>query len=135
MAYATYEFYTNTYFGSTVPEDSFNMWQSRATDRLDYLTFKSIDENALTDYATEISKAACCLMDMMYKFQKAEDNATSSDSGNIKSMSSGGESVSFGTNDTVYTANLADPASQMQQERSAIAEYLADTGLMYAGAY
>ena len=134
MAYTTYEFYTTTYYGTTITtEPVFDKWLSKATDKLNYLTFGNITDETAVEFATQISKATCALMDLLFELDKAKNNATSTESGNIKSMSSGNESVTFGNNDTVITTVLADTKAQLTLMRETIAEYLNDTGLLYGG--
>ncbi len=133
MAYTTYEFYTTTYYGTTIEGSVFSKWLSKATDKLNYLTFGNITEETAVEFATPIAKATCALMDLLYELDKAKINATSTENGNIKSMSSGNESVSFGTNDTVITTALSDTKAQLLLMRETIAEYLSGTGLLYGG--
>ena len=135
MAYTTYDFYVNTYFGDVVSESLFPKYLARATDKLNALTFNQINTDTGTLYATQISKATCALMDVMRKIDMASENALSTESGNVKSMSSGGRSVTFGDNSTVYTNAMASTAKQQALMENAIGDYLADTGLMYAGYY
>jgi len=92
-----------------------------------------IDDEAMETYATEISNATCALIDWLYNIDYATENATSADGGNIKSMSSGGESITFGDNNTIYTSVLSDIDAQNVQIRKIVNKYLMDTGLLYAG--
>ena len=39
MAYADYKFYTEKYYGDTVPESDFPKYVERASDRIDMITF------------------------------------------------------------------------------------------------
>lgn len=52
---------------------------------------------------------------------------------NIKSMSSGGRSVSFGSNETLIDKVLGDKTAQNHLFYDTVCEYLAGTGLLYAG--
>jgi len=132
-AFTTYEFYTNTYYGEDIQTSSFPKWLSKATDKLNYLTFGNITEELLALYATQISKATCALMDVMYKLDYAAKNVSNAETGNIKSMSSGGESVTFNSTDTEITKALSDVSAQNSLMRDTISEYLSGTGLLYAG--
>lgn len=129
----TYEFYTGTYYGETIEESAFPKWLSRATDKLMILTYGNITEESLSEYNPQIQKAACALMDLMYQIDAATKTATAKDDTNVKSKSSGGESITFGDSDTLVTKVLADKAAQNRLMYDTVAEYLSGTGLLYAG--
>lgn len=133
MELTTYEFYKNTYYGEDIEESAFPKWLSRAADKLYYLTYGNITEETYEEYTQAIQKAVCALMDMMFEIEKAEKEASAKDETNIKSKSSGSESVTFGDRDTVITKVLADKNAQNRLLYDVIAEYLGDTGLLYAG--
>lgn len=132
-ALTTYEFYKETYFGDAIEESAFPKWLSRATDKLNYLTYGNITEERRIEYDTQIQKAACALMELMFQIDIATKTATAKDETNVKSKSSGSESITFGDSDTLVTKVLADKTAQDRLMQDTIAEYLADTGLMYAG--
>lgn len=129
----TYEFYTGTYYGETIEESAFPKWLSRATDKLIMLTYGNITEESRSEYDTRIQKATCALMDLMYQIDLATETATAKDDTNVKSKSSGGESITFGDSDTLVTKVLADKTAQNKLMYDTIAEYLSGTGLLYAG--
>lgn len=129
----TYEFYTGTYYGDTIEESAFPKWLSRATDKLMCLTYGNITEGSRIKYDMQIQKATCALMDLMYQLDVATKTATAKDETNVKSKSSGGESITFGDKDTLVTKVLSDKAAQNRLMYDTIAEYLSGTGLLYAG--
>lgn len=129
----TYEFYANTYCGETIEESAFPKWLSRATDKLMMLTYGNITEESRSEYDTQIQKATCALMDLIYQIDLATKTATAKDDTNVKSKSSGGESITFGDSDTLITKVLSDKAAQDRLMYDTIAEYLTGTGLLYAG--
>lgn len=129
----TYEFYANTYYGETIEESAFPKWLSRATDKLMMLTYGNITEESRSEYDTQIQKATCALMDLIYQIDLATKTATAKDDTNVKSKSSGGESITFGDSDTLVTKVLADKTAQNKLMYDTVAEYLSGTGLLYAG--
>lgn len=133
MEYTTYDFYTTSYFGDSVDESSFAKWLSRATDKLNRLCFGRITDDILVTYNTEIQKATCALIDCLYEIDRAIKTANDPQKGNVKSMSSGGQSVSFGNNETVYNRAMSDSTAQYRLMVNAVMPYLAETGLMYVG--
>ena len=112
MAYADYEFYTTSYFGSVVPETDFSRLAERASDFVDTMTFDRLVDGLPTNERSQkrIKKAVCSLAELMYQIELAEKNAinqasanlTDTNVGNIStgivtSISSGSESISYAT--------------------------------------
>lgn len=113
MAYADYDFYTESYFGSVVPENDFDRLAGRASDFVDTLTFDRLLGGLPTNERAKkrIRKAVCSLAETMYQIELAEKNATNaavsgtstvigsggSTTGIVTSVSSGSESISYAT--------------------------------------
>lgn len=112
MAYADYEFYTES-FGNVVPENDFDRLAGRASDFVDTLTFDRLVDGLPTNERAQkrIKKAVCSLAELMYQIELAEKNATNaaasgasttigsggSTTGIVTSVSSGSESISYAT--------------------------------------
>lgn len=129
----TYEFYKETYYGDTIEESAFPKWLSRATDKIMFLTYGNITEENRQVYGTQIQKATCALMDLLFEIDKATKTATAKDDSNVKSKSSGGESITFGDNQTLVIKVLSDKTAQDRLMYDTVKEYLSGTGLLYAG--
>ena len=112
MAYADYEFYTTSCFGSVVPETDFPRLAERASDFVDTMTFDRLVDGLPENERSQkrIKKAVCSLAELMYQIELAEKNAinqasanvTDTNVGNIStgvvtSVSSGSESISYAT--------------------------------------
>ena len=112
MAYADYEFYTTSYFGSAVPETDFPRLAERSSDFVDTMTFDRLVDGLPTNERSQkrIKNAVCSLAELMYQIELAEKNAinqasanlTDTNVGNIStgvvtSVSSGSESISYAT--------------------------------------
>ena len=113
MAYADYEFYTTSYFGSVVPEADFPRLAERASDFVDTMTFDRLVDGLPADMRSQkrIKKAVCSLAELMYQIELAEKNAANaaasgasttigsggSTTGIVTSVSSGSESISYAT--------------------------------------
>lgn len=113
MAYADYDFYTTSYFGSVVPETDFPRLAERASDFVDTMTFDRLVDGLPTNERSQkrIKKAVCSLAELMYQIELAEKNATNaaasgasttigsggSTTGIVTSVSSGSESISYAT--------------------------------------
>lgn len=113
MAYADYDFYTTSYFGSVVPEADFSRLAERASDFVDTMTFDRLMDGLPADVHSQkrIKKAVCSLAELMYQIELAEKNAANaaasgasttigsggSTTGIVTSVSSGSESISYAT--------------------------------------
>ena len=113
MAYADYEFYTTSYFGSVVPEADFQRLAEKASDFVNTMTFDRLVDGLPTNKRSQkrIKKAVCSLAELMYQIELAEKNATNaavggtstvigsggSTTGIVTSVSSGSESISYAT--------------------------------------
>ena len=133
MRYSTYLFYKIEFYGDSLDESSFEKWGARASDKLNYLCCGNITDETLETYSDQIQKATCALADLMYALDEAAKTATAKDESNVKSKSSGNESVTYGDKDTVITKVLSDKKAQNRLMYDTIAEHLSGTGLLYAG--
>lgn len=133
MGYTTFEFYRDSYYGDSIEESLFPKWEDRATTKLDQLTYGNITEESLQEYDEQIRKATCSLADLLYQIDFKTSHAADEKGGNIKSMSSGGRSISFGSNETLIDKVLGDKVAQNRLCYDTVCEYLSGTGLLYAG--
>ena len=113
MAYADYEFYTTSYFGSVVPETDFPRLAERASEFIDLMTSDRLVDGLPANERSQkrIKKAVCSLAELMYQIELAEKNAANaaasgtsttigsggSTTGIVTSVSSGSESISYAT--------------------------------------
>lgn len=133
MEYTTYDFYKEKYYGDSISESLFPKWMSRAEDKLNQITFNRIDEKVKQQFDERIQKATCALADLLYMIDYKTNHANDEKVGNIKSMSSGGQSVSFGSNETLVDKVLGDKVAQNRLCYEIVSEFLSGTGLLYAG--
>ena len=120
MAYADYEFYTTSYFGSVVPETDFPRLAEKASDFIDTMTFNRLVDGLPVNERSQkrIKKAVCSLAELMYQIELAEKNATNaavsgtstaigsggSTTGIVTSVSSGSESISYATPQQIWAS-------------------------------
>lgn len=113
MAYADYDFYKTSCFGSVVPETDFSRLAERASDFVNTMTFDRLVDGLPENERAQkrIKKAVCSLAELMYQIELAEKNATNaavsgtstaigsggSTTGVVTSVSSGSESISYAT--------------------------------------
>lgn len=150
MAYTDFTFYSGSFYGDTLTEDTAPKWLERAGDELDAITFGRLTFAFPTveAHATKVKKAVCAIAEALYwidvqrrasSAQKAEDGSYR---GAVASISSGRESISFstgGANSTVYAAAATSAEAQASLIGSIAAQYLANIpdangiNLLYAG--
>lgn len=133
MSIAAWNFYTTTYHGDILTESLFDKYESKAEDTLQRLCFDRINDEVIEDLGDKLKKAVCAVADNIYKIEEAINNVNNPKLGNVKSMSSGSESVSFGSNETIYMKVVGDTAAQYRLLRDVAAVYLTSSGLLYAG--
>lgn len=133
MGYTTFEFYKNSYYGDSVEESLFPKWEDKASMKLDLLTYGNINDDTRTEFDERIQKATCALVDLLYQIDYKTAHANDAQAGNVKAMSSGGQSISFGSNETLVDKVLNDKIAQNRLCYDTICEYLSGTGLLYAG--
>ena len=95
--YADYEYYKTTYGGS-MTEDNYNIFGKRASAFMDFITERKLIDNLPSDEddLDKIRECCCVLAEEMLAIRTRKDELASSSSGGIvKSMSSGGESVTY----------------------------------------
>ena len=157
MAYADYQFYTEKYYGDTVPESDFQKYAERSSDRIDAITFGRLangfpeEERAVT----KVKKAVCAVADALYQIDQIkkasmesvgtvtrEDGTVVSKA--VSSISSGSESISFATGISGGTESIYGQAAVDKKVESVLLyqvamEYLSGVTdkkgicLLYAG--
>lgn len=97
--YATYEFYTTEYYGEKIASDDWEKYASRASDFLDRCTRRKLETNMPTkaEDLLKVRKACCAVAEALMDIDTVSQSETSrvAQGGAIKSISSGGESVTF----------------------------------------
>lgn len=157
MAYADYQFYTEKYYGDTVPESDFPKYAERASDRIDSITFDRLvngfpeEERAVT----KVKKAVCAVAEALYQIDQIkkasiesvgtvtrEDGTVVSKA--VSSISSGSESISFATGssggaESIYGQAAVDKKVESVLLYQVATEYLSGVTdkkgicLLYAG--
>ena len=137
MGYADHYFYEMSYHGDTIPENEFDKWSERASEKLDFLTsgnIRKIGYTQLDEFAQEqVRKAVCGLAEEMYAIAK---RAAEYDAGNvIKSRSAGSESLSYEVGKNKLDAILSSQEKQNMYLLGIAEEYLQNVSpnLFYRG--
>ena len=124
MAYATYEYYTNTYHGNILTQDQFNTLSERATDYISAYTYGRSDGTLTNEEETLVKKCTCAVSEVL-----SECGVSALSTGEKSSERVGNWSVSYAsggignmTGDIVNTVVL-----------NKVRLYLWRTRLMYMG--
>lgn len=127
--YADFAFYTTVYYGDQLTAETFQKYATRASDYIDYLTWKKAQSYDDTD--NTVKKCCCALADQFQSIDalKAAANAKVTADGIIASESVGSHSRSFKTG-----GDVAQDIAAEEAKIAAIARrYLLPTGLLYRG--
>lgn len=157
MAYADYQFYTEKYYGDTVPESDFPKYEDRASDRINMITFDRLVDGLPDDerMVVKIKKAVCALADTIYQIDQIkkasmetvgtvvrEDGTVTGKA--VSSVSSGAESISYvtgtsGSNTDIYSQAAMDKKVENVLLQQIATDYLSGAVdkkgicLLYAG--
>ena len=96
--YADYSYYMDTYYGDVfTDETTYNRYASRASDFLDYVTMGKLAGNLPSDEPSlnKIKKAVCVAAEELKAIDQRRAEIDGASTGAVRSISSGGESVSF----------------------------------------
>lgn len=118
MTYATYDYYTNDYFGTTLTEQEFPKYARRASAEMDHVTFGRLSKLSADEITDAIRDCMCDVAERMHHFE----TATGSD---IASENNDGYSISY--------RDTGNTDTQKHEIHATIRTYLAVTGLMYRG--
>lgn len=118
MIYATYDYYTNDYFGTALTEQEFPKYARRASAEMDHVTFGRLAELPEDQITDTVRDCMCDVAERMHHFE----TSTGSD---IASENNDGYSVSY--------RDTGDTDTRRHEVHAAIRTYLAMTGLMYRG--
>jgi hypothetical protein len=151
MAYADYSFYSGSFYGDALPEETAPKWLELASDELDAITFGRLTFSfpTIEAHALKVQKAVCAIAEALYyidiqrKAAMAQQAADGSYRGAVTSVSSGRESISYGTGNaaasSIYAAAAADSTARQRLITDTAVRYLANVpdangiNLLYGG--
>lgn len=115
MAYATYEFYKDSYGGNSILLADFQRLSKRASDYIDMVTLGRADV-----YVDEkdLLKMACCAVAEAYKMNEEGGGVVAESVGKITRN---------------YAAGVTNTPTEEERLSIAVCRYLLHTGLLYLG--
>jgi len=150
MAYADFNFYSNSYYGDLLTSTNANKWLELASDEIDRFTFGRLVSAfpTATVSVSKVKKAVCAIAEALYNIdvQRKAVSATKAGDGTCKgaiaSVSSGRESISYSVSNasaSIYAAAAASEAEHNRLISDIAVKYLANIednngiNLLYAG--
>ena len=136
MAYVDYEYYTSSYQGDLITDETvFNKFEVRARAKIDRMCHNRLADGLPEDETllTKIENAMCAVIDVLYQLDIQKKAALNGEGGNVKSKSSGSESITYADDKTEITAALESVSAQDRLIYQTALAYLSGTGLLYAG--
>ena len=119
--YADYNFYTDVYMGSLIPESAYDGIARAAEAFINYITHNRIKVDELPECVLErVKMAVCAVADTCYKQESDEDSTT------VSSESVGNHSKTF----AVVKRGFAD---REREKLTKAKQDLHGTGLLYGG--
>ena len=119
-----YTFYTETYHGGLIPEETFGVWTGRADYKLDALTFaRHRDEDLPVWVQLRVNLALCAIAELLYSRETggAADAAAAT---------SGIEEERVGSHTVKYRDAVSAEQALAARIRSVASGYLLPTGLL-----
>lgn len=118
MTYATYDYYTNDYFGTALTEKEFPKYARRASAEMDHVTFGRLSKLSEEEITDSIRDCMCDVAERMHHFETSKGS-------DLASENNDGYSVSY--------RDTGNTDTQKHEIHATIRTYLAVTGLMYRG--
>lgn len=128
MGYIDYEYYKNSFGGTTIPETIFINYERKARTFIDNITFNRL-QNDNTLITNTVKDCICEIMECNFKLEQKE---TEADGKIIASETVDSHSVTYAISDV--EKNEIDKSRINKIKYYNIAkEYLGNTGLLYRG--
>ena len=127
-----YEYYKNTYEGSSIPESSFKKMVIKASEKVNYYTQDRINEDNIMD---KIRNTTCEIAELLFEQESLKEKLINYDETNkeVASETLGPRSISY-VNKSSQQANLIKSKEELEKDIYKICyQSLVHTGLMYRG--
>ena len=119
-----FSFYTETYHGTQIPEESFGIWADRADYKLDALTFaRHRDEDLPAWVQTRVNMALCAIAELLYSRETGGTADAAAPAAGIAEERVGSHTVK-------YRDAISAEQALSAQIRSLASAYLLPTGLL-----
>ena len=124
-----YDYYSDTYEGSSIPESSFNKYSLKSSTKVNHYTFNRINENNINE---KIKNAVCEIAELIFNQESLVTNLENNDK-EVASETVGPHSKTY-VNKSGYKLQRILTKAELEKECYRICyNYVVDTGLMYRG--
>lgn len=134
MVLVDYDYYSDEYGGSSIPESSFETKAIEANSKVNYYTFNRINKTNLTK---EIRNVTCQVAELLFEQEKLKNKVSQSsiESKEISSETLGPHSISYVNKANIQAAQILSEEELESKIYKIVYQALAHTGLMYRGIY
>lgn len=123
-----YNFYTNTYEGSSIPESSFNNFALKASTYVNKNTFNRITEEKVDSF---VKYCICEVAELLYSQEKKKN--TIMENKIVSSETVGPHSKTYVNNSSYIDKDILTESELETMIYKICYRYLATTGLLYRG--
>lgn len=125
-----YDYYSDIYEGSSIPESSFQKKAIEASSKVNYYTFNRITEKEINN---NIKNATCEVAELIYSQEKLKEIVLSNDKKIKLSETVGPHSVNYVNKSSAQEKEILNDEELENSCYKICLRYLANTGLMYRG--
>lgn len=130
MILVDYNYYSNTYKGTTIPQNSFYNMAIQASSKVNLFTYSRIkEESQITD---DVRNATCKVAELLFNQENLKNKISqdSKTSGDIASESLGPHSITYVNKSTIQKEQVLSGNALDKECYLICYEYLIMTGLM-----
>ncbi|MGN0605901.1 MAG: hypothetical protein ACI4JM_05215 [Oscillospiraceae bacterium] len=129
MAYADYQFYTESFYGNSVKSEDFSRLAERASEIIDSMTYYRINNDFISRHDTLVKKACCAVAEFLNNVETVQRSITS-DNKIVISESAGNISQTYANPTAAYAEYLTDENKKNSEIYEIIRKYLSHTGIL-----
>lgn len=131
MLLVDYDYYSDEYEGSSIPESSFESKAIEASSKVNHYTSNRINDTNIND---DIRNTACQIAELLFEQEKIKLSVIDDTNKEIASESLGPRSVSYVNKSSLKASQILNEDELENKIYKIIYQNLVHTGLMYRGA-
>ncbi len=130
MLEVNYEYYTDTYGGSSIPSNSFKRVSNIAISKVNSYTFNRLNSENITN---DVKDTVCEIAELIYKNETLREKMTNTEEKIISSESVGPHSITYENKSNNIESQTYGDEELEKVSYSICYRRLVHTGLMYRG--
>ena len=135
MMYADFAYYSGNYGGSLIPENDFDHYSAKASDRIDAVTFGRLENGIPDEFSEKVKRCTCELAEIIYIYSTISKSSVSAENSSISSEKIGEYSVQYTSSADRISAQFSSYRDFDGICNDTIRRHLSRTGLLYRGVY